>query len=247
MSVVYIEKLFFIFTLSVFSNIYNINCGCFCNSCKGNTTKGNGGGIKKIIIKVTADSINIDGKILNKLEKPNKPTDVIHINYLSFTNIYNVDGIDFNNNYETVIEDNIKNKPYIIAIVEVEKKDKELERYIISFLNAKTDGLFYECKTIKRILILESKNVTDMGGMFCQCSSLEELYFCNIDTSNVRIMFSMFNGCLSLEKLDLSNFNTKNVASTDCIFDGCSVLKKENVIVKDKKIIDCLTNGNLSL
>ena len=226
----YYNRIIFIFVLSVFSNIYNINCGCFCNSCKGNTTKGNWGGIKKIIIKVTADSINIDGKILNKLEVDSKPNYVIYNSYFNYTNIYNVDGVDFNNNYETVIEDdNIKNKHYIIAFVEVKKNIKKLERYIISCTNNEIKRLFFTCKTIKRILILKSENVTDMSLMFNGCSALEELKLNNFNTGKVTNMSFMFSGCSSLKKLNLSNFNTSNVIDMSGMFNLCSSLKELNL------------------
>ena len=226
----YCDRIIFIFVLSVFSNIYNINCGCFCNSCKGNTTSSNGEGIKKIIIKVTADSINIDGKNLNKLEGDSKPKDIIYISCSKYTNIYNVDDVDFNNNYETVIEDDsIKNKHYIIAFVEVQKNIKELGRYIISCTNNETNGLFIGCKTIKKILLLKSENVTNMSNMFDGCSSLKELNLSSFSTNNVTNMSFMFSGCSSLKKLNLSNFNTNNVIDMAGMFNGCSSLKELNL------------------
>ena len=230
MSVLYIEKLFLIFTLSVFSNIYNINCGCCCNSCKGNTTSGNGGGIKKIIIKVTSDSITIDGEILNKLGKPNKPEDVVNSSYSDRTDIYDGNSIDVNNNYKIVIEDNnITNKPYTIAIVELQINKNTTKCYIVSCLNSETPYLFSQCANIKRIVILESKNVKNMNNMFNKCTSLKELNLNNFNTSNVTNMSYMFNGCSSLEKLNINNLNTNNVKNMTSMFNGCSALKELNL------------------
>ena len=239
----YCNRIIFIFVLSVFSNIYNINCGCFCNSCKGNTTSSNGEGIKKIIIKVTADSINIDGKILNKLEGDSKPKNIIYYSYFNYTNIYNVDDVDFNNNYETVIkDDSIKNKHYIIAFVEVQKNIKELVRYIISCTNNEIKGLFFKCKTIKKILLLKSENVTNMSIMFSGCSSLEELKLSSFNTNNVTDMSFMFYECSSLKKLNLSNFNTNNVTNMSYMFYGCSSLKELNLNNFDTSKVTNMSN-----
>ena len=41
----------------------------------------------------------------------------------------------------------------------------------------------------------DSSQVTDMGNMFSECSSLTSINLFNFDTSNVTTMRSMFNGC----------------------------------------------------
>ena len=51
-------------------------------------------------------------------------------------------------------------------------------------------------------------------------------------------MKKMFYGCSSLSNIDLSNFNTNNVTEMHDIFYGCSSLKKNNIITKDKKILN---------
>ena len=228
MSVVYIEKLFLIFVLSVCINIFEINCDCCCyNSCKGNNS--NGGDIKKIIIKVTSESITIDGKILNKLEKDNKPQIVVNDCYLDSTDIYDWNSIGFNNNYEIVIENESKNKPYIIAIVEVENDDEKIEHYIVSCLDNVSKGFFRNRGKIKSVVILESKNVTNMSYMFDGCSSLKVLDLSKFNSNNVTNMSCVFSECSSLKELDLNNFNTSNVTDMSCIFDGCSSLKELNL------------------
>ena len=95
----------------------------------------------------------------------------------------------------------------------------------------------------------DTSNVTDMSGMFQNCSSLTSLdlsgwdtskvtdmsyMFANgdlssidlsgWDTSNVTDMGDMFSGCSSLTSLDVSNFNTSNVTSMSGMFSGCSSL-----------------------
>ena len=58
--------------------------------------------------------------------------------------------------------------------------------------------------------------------MFCNCSSLKEINFTNINTNNVIDMSYMFNGCSSLSKLNISNFNINNMTNINFIFRGCS-------------------------
>ena len=48
----------------------------------------------------------------------------------------------------------------------------------------------------------------------------------------------MFNGCSSLTNLDLSNFNTNNDTFVGLMFFGCKKLKKNNIITKDKRILN---------
>ena len=51
-------------------------------------------------------------------------------------------------------------------------------------------------------------------------------------------MGSMFFGCSSLTNINLSNFNTNNATDMGCMFYGCRALKKENIITKDKRILN---------
>ena len=50
----------------------------------------------------------------------------------------------------------------------------------------------------------------------------------NFNTSNVTNMGSMFRDCSSLTSLDLSNFNTANVTSMDYMFSECYKLTNNN-------------------
>ena len=70
--------------------------------------------------------------------------------------------------------------------------------------------------------------------MFCNCSSLKEINFTNINTNNVIDMSYMFYDCKSLKKLNLSKFNTNNVTNINDIFNGLN--KNCNIISNDKKI-----------
>ena len=71
--------------------------------------------------------------------------------------------------------------------------------------------------------------------MFCNCSSLKEINFTNINTNNVIDMSYMFFGCSSLKELDLSIYY-KNPNDKSNMFVGCPLFKKINL--NKKKIKD---------
>jgi surface protein len=50
----------------------------------------------------------------------------------------------------------------------------------------------------------------------------------------------MFDGCSSLTNINLSNFNTNNTTNMNEIFERCKKLKRENIITKDKRILNYL-------
>ncbi len=91
---------------------------------------------------------------------------------------------------------------------------------------------FTSLKTITDIKYLNTSEVTDMGYMFKNCSSLTSLDLSTFNTSKVgtdqddeALMSEMFYGCSSLTLLDLSSFNTENVNNMRAMFYGCSGLK----------------------
>ncbi|MBR1935097.1 MAG: BspA family leucine-rich repeat surface protein, partial [Muribaculaceae bacterium] len=73
---------------------------------------------------------------------------------------------------------------------------------------------------------LNTSNVTDMGDMFDDCSSLTSLDLSNFNTANVTYMGHMFYKCTSLTSLDLSGFNTAKVTNMGYMFSGCSSLTR---------------------
>ena len=75
----------------------------------------------------------------------------------------------------------------------------------------------------------DTSNVTDMNGMFCNCSSLENLNISSFTTSNVTNMLNMFASCNWLTTLDLSNFDTSNVTNMAGMFSNCGRLTTLNV------------------
>ena len=56
--------------------------------------------------------------------------------------------------------------------------------------------------------------------------------------NNIEKLCLLFSDCESIITIDLSNFNTNNVTNMSNMFPGCKSLKKENIITKDKRILN---------
>ena len=93
------------------------------------------------------------------------------------------------------------------------------------------NGMFYNCSGLTSLDVssFDTSKVTDMKVMFCECIGLTSLDVSNFDTSNVTNMIGMFSGCSGLTSLDLSNFNTSKVTNMYGMFDGCSGLTSLDV------------------
>ena len=71
---------------------------------------------------------------------------------------------------------------------------------------------------------LDTSNVTDMSGMFQDCSSLTTLDVSSLNTSKVTNMDGMFKLCSSITTLDASGFDTSRVTNMEDMFDRCTGL-----------------------
>ena len=91
--------------------------------------------------------------------------------------------------------------------------------------------MFSGCKELKKLDFSSfyTKNVTDMTAMFFNCSGLKELNLSFFDTENVINMSFIFHGCYNLIKIDLSIFNTRNVTNMFSMFRNCRELKELNL------------------
>ena len=87
-------------------------------------------------------------------------------------------------------------------------------------------SLFYGLRELKSIEMnnIDTSDVTDMGWMFANCTSLTHLDLSGFDTSGVENMYSMFYNCSGLTHLDLSSFDTANLRCMDYMFGDCSSL-----------------------
>jgi len=88
---------------------------------------------------------------------------------------------------------------------------------------------FKKLESIEGIRYMDTSNITYMGYMFQNCSSLTTLDLSNFNTSKVTGMESMFQNCSSLTSIDLSNFDTRNVTFMISMFNGCSSLTSLDV------------------
>ena len=97
---------------------------------------------------------------------------------------------------------------------------------------ASTGWWFYSCSKLESIdglNYLNTGDVTDMTGMFGNCSGLASIDVSNFDTRNVTSMMAMFSGCSGLASLDVSKFATSNVTDMSSMFGGCSSLTSLDV------------------
>ena len=119
-----------------------------------------------------------------------------------------------------------------------------LTTIILSNFNTKNvtnfGGMFYGCNSLTNIDLsnFNTKNATNIGGMFRECKSLTKIDLSSFSTKNVTNMGGMFYGCYSLTEINLSDFNTQNVSNMSYMFNECKLLKKENIITKNKMILD---------
>ena len=104
-----------------------------------------------------------------------------------------------------------------------------------SFANARPTSCykwFWWCDKLKQvegIKNLNTKEVTDMVDMFCDCRDLSSLDVSGFNTGKVTDMSGMFYDCISLKLLDVTNFNTANVKSMSNMFYRCYNLDLLNV------------------
>lgn len=102
---------------------------------------------------------------------------------------------------------------------------------------------FFGCTNLKNIEGINNLNtteVTDMGAMFRNCSSLTDLDVSGFDTRKVTTMGTMFSGCSKLSTLDVSGFDTRNVTNMNAMFNKCSALTTLDVSGFDTKNVTIL-------
>ena len=87
---------------------------------------------------------------------------------------------------------------------------------------------FSSLTTINNISMLDTSNVTDMSGMFDNCTALKELDVSNFNTSNVTDMSYMFYFC-PIQTIDVSHFNTSKVTNMSGMFGYCYALEDLDV------------------
>ena len=91
--------------------------------------------------------------------------------------------------------------------------------------------MFYNCSSLTSLDVthFNTENVTDMSYMFSDCSSLTSLDVTHFNTAKVTDMIAMFYSCSSLTSLDVTHFNTENVTKMYSMFYSCSSLTSLDV------------------
>ena len=92
-------------------------------------------------------------------------------------------------------------------------------------------GMFWQCSGLTSLDLssFDTANVTNMAEMFSGCSNLASLDLSSFDTSNVTNMVRMFGLCVDLTSLDVSKWDTSSVTSMASMFSECSSLTSLDV------------------
>ena len=104
--------------------------------------------------------------------------------------------------------------------------------------------MFCECKDLSSLDVsgFNTEKVTDMSGMFYDCISLKLLDVTNFNTANVKSMSNMFYRCYNLDLLNVTNFNTANVTNMQGMFYSCPALT--TIYASDKFVTGQVTDGS---
>ena len=78
--------------------------------------------------------------------------------------------------------------------------------------------------TIRELENLKTDNVTDMGAMFEECTSLTSIDLSVLNTANVTNMNAIFSGCTSLASVNMQGLNTEKVTDIRALFYNCPAL-----------------------
>ena len=142
----------------------------------------------------------------------------------------NLFSCDFNNYYPKNDNDKLKSLSFVTPIELSFLSFKECDRMIkADLLNVNTknvtdmSGMFIGCNGLTSLDLssFDTKNVTNMQYMFCDCRGLTSLDLSGFDTRNVTDMSGMFGSCNGLTSLDLSGFDTRNVTGMYQMFCEC--------------------------
>lgn len=108
--------------------------------------------------------------------------------------------------------------------VSTQKKGQKVEADSCSYLFAEKENI----ESID-LTMLDTKDATEMDGMFEGCENLKTIDLTPLNTDNVENMSSMFEKCKSLTALDISCLNTSKVTDMTMMFSGCEGLKSLDV------------------
>ena len=104
--------------------------------------------------------------------------------------------------------------------------------------------MFCDCRDLSSLDVsgFNTGKVTDMSGMFYECISLKLLDVAKFNTANVKSMSNMFYRCYNLDLLNVTNFNTANVTNMQGMFYSCPALT--TIYASDKFVTGQVTDGS---
>ncbi len=202
-----------------FKNVGNLNPP---NRGDGDESKGDN---NVVDVKIFTNRVEIIvGKDVKKVEEITSEDvceELVFLTHVLSSRVYKFESNDMIMNAKVTVDNEIKEKQYLIAIVSL--KGDESTKYIVIVYGSGMDNLFRQCE-LKGVSLLSSNGITSMGSMFMGCKDITVCNI-NIDTSNVTDMSYMFYDCTSLQELKLGDkFNTSNVTNMAYMFSECESL-----------------------
>lgn len=136
----------------------------------------------------------------------------------------NIDDVRFDSKYTKIDDDTTDYSIY--AWIDGKNNAYWWTDAVTAYLPEYSGFLFYFRTNLTSIDLtgFNTSNVTNMMGMFQDCSKLTSLDLSEFNTSKVTDMSQLFDSCKKLTSLDVSNFNTSNVTDMSHMFSGCSKL-----------------------
>lgn len=190
------------------------------------------------VVDESSDNKDIISRSIYGLELPTKisfegQTSLIESNYLNtsnmtsaynlFYNCANLTYVDLRGSDFSKIETIERMFTYCSNLLTIDG----LNDIDISNVN-NMGGLFSDCSKIQELNVSnwDVSKVTNFGAAFRRCPELTNIDVSKWDTSSGVIMSGVFTNCTGLIEIDLSNWNMSNSNSVSQMFYGCSALMK---------------------
>ena len=139
--------------------------------------------------------------------------------YNLFYNCKNLTRVDLRNSDFSNVETIERMFTYCSKLVTIEGLN-ELDTSKVNNMG----GLFSDCSSIQELNVKDwdVSKVTNFGAVFRRCTALKTIDVSNWDTSSGVIMSGIFTNCSNLTELDLSRWNLNNANSISQMLYGCS-------------------------
>ena len=146
-------------------------------------------------------------------------TSLLTSTYNLFYNCKNLTRVDLRNSDFSNVETIERMFTYCSKLVTIEGLN-ELDTSKVNNMG----GLFSDCSSIQELNVKDwdVSKVTNFGAVFRRCTALKTLDISNWDTSSGVIMSGIFTNCSNLTELDLSRWNLNNANSISQMLYGCS-------------------------